>query len=175
MRDEIRQVQEVARSSLEEVRQVARRLRPGELEELGLVSALSALVSEMATHTGARVRRRLGTGLPALEPDVELVLYRIAQEGLTNAARHAQADVLELSLDREGDSLVLRVADNGRGLGSHEEGTGLRGMRERALLIGARLRVGSRPRGGTEVCLALPLPATEPVPGPASTPTSDHA
>lgn len=156
-REELLRVQEVARSSLDEARHVARRLRPGELEDLGLVSALSALASDLSHHAGTVVRRSLDVDLPPLSPAAELVLYRVAQEALTNATRHAKAGRLELHLTREGDTLRLRVADDGRGIPGRTEGAGIRGMRERAMLIGARLDVGPRTGGGTEVTLVMPV------------------
>jgi two-component system sensor histidine kinase UhpB len=156
--EELRAVQETARTSLHEVREVARRLRPGVLQDLGLVSALSALASDFTTHAGGLVERRLDARLPPLSEEQELVVYRVAQEALTNVARHAGARTvrLRLSADRHGVELV--VADDGRGLGQAREGSGLRGMRERALLVGGRLTVGpAGRRGGTEVRLRVPV------------------
>ncbi|GAA0896539.1 sensor histidine kinase [Pseudonocardia zijingensis] len=158
LRDELRGVQETVRSSLDEVRQVARRLRPGVLEDLGLQSALSALVTEFSETAGIPVTRKPGRSLPDLDADVELVLYRIAQEGLTNVARHAGAGRVELTLDASADAVMLVISDDGSG-GVVREGAGIRGMRERALLIGAELAVTSVPGRGTEVRLTVPLPA----------------
>ncbi|MDH6553978.1 two-component system sensor histidine kinase UhpB [Streptomyces sp. SAI-117] len=157
LRGELRQVQEITRGSLDEVRRLVRRLRPGVLEDLGLVSALTSLTSEFATHVGLRVVRRFDTGLPVLDQQTELVLYRVAQEALTNAARHAEAARVEVSLHHTGEAVVLAVADDGRGTEAAREGAGIRGMRERALLIGATLDVTSHPRAGTTVRLVVPL------------------
>lgn len=158
--EELHVVQETARASLDEVREVARRLRPGVLEDLGLISALTALATDFSTHTGGFVRRDIATGLPVLSGDLELVIYRVAQEALTNAARHAEADTVDLSLSEQAGTIELRVADNGRGLGGRQEGAGMRGMRERALLVGGQLTIGSPiGGGGTEVRLVIPLPA----------------
>ncbi|GII95903.1 sensor histidine kinase [Sinosporangium siamense] len=156
--EELRAVQETVRASLDEVRQVARRLRPGVLEDLGLQSALSALSSDFSQVIGVPVTRKVDPALPKLSAETELVVYRIAQEGLTNVARHARADAVELSLTEEDDHLTLRITDNGRG-GARNDGAGIRGMRERALLIGAKLTVDSPPGGGTEVRLAIPCTA----------------
>lgn len=158
LRDELHGVQETVRSSLDEVRQVARRLRPGVLEDLGLQSALSALVAEFTETAGVPVTRSAGRNLPELDADVELVLYRIAQEGLTNVARHAGASRVELTLDASWDSVTLVISDDGGG-GVVREGAGIRGLRERALLIGAELGITSVPGRGTEVRLTVPLPA----------------
>jgi two-component system, NarL family, sensor histidine kinase UhpB len=150
-------IQENARSSLDEVREVARRLRPGVLEDLGLVSALNALATDLATHHNIHVRRGFTPGFPALSPQSELVIYRVAQEALTNVARHSHADTVELSLTLSGDTVALRVTDNGRGLNDAAEGSGMRGMRERAMLVRAKLTVGPRIGGGTQVQLITPL------------------
>ncbi|MHA6624978.1 histidine kinase [Pseudonocardia sichuanensis] len=158
LRDELRAVQETVRASLDEVRQVARRLRPGVLEDLGLQSALSALVTEFTETAGVPVVRRSEGVLPVLDADVELVLYRIAQEGLTNVARHAGASRVELALDARGGAVTLSISDDGCG-GVVHEGAGIRGMRERALLIGAELTITSRAGRGTEVRLTVPAGA----------------
>ncbi|MDI9835341.1 sensor histidine kinase [Streptomyces sp. KAU_LT] len=165
LRGELQQAQEITRESLDEVRRLVRRLRPGVLEDLGLVSALTSLTTEFATHTGLRVTRRFDPDLPALDPETELVLYRVAQEALTNAARHAEAGKVEMSLRHTGDTVVLSVIDDGRGTGVAREGAGIRGMRERALLVGAALDITSEPRAGTQVRLAVPVAS---VPGKQS-------
>ncbi|MEU4428705.1 sensor histidine kinase [Actinoplanes sp. NPDC024001] len=154
VRDQLRQAQESTRNSLDEIRRIARRLRPGVLEELGLASALRALATEFTT-AGLSVRRQVGSDLPRLSREAELVVYRVAQEGLTNAARHAAARTVELRLRPRAGGVELCVKDDGRGLGGAAEGAGIRGMRERALLIGAGLSVES-PGTGTEVRLRVP-------------------
>ncbi|QEV10622.1 sensor histidine kinase [Streptomyces prasinus] len=156
LRGEIQQVQEITRASLDEVRRLVRRLRPGVLDDLGLVSAVTSLATEFATHAGLRVHRRFGTDLPTLDNGTELVIYRVAQESLTNVARHAEARSATVSLYREDDRVVLEVTDDGRGIGAAHEGAGLRGMRERALLIGATLDVTPVARTGTRIRLAVP-------------------
>ncbi|MCX5441301.1 sensor histidine kinase [Streptomyces sp. NBC_00056] len=158
LRGELRQAQEITRGSLDEVRRLVRRLRPGVLDDLGLVSALTSLTSQIATHTGLRVRRSFAPDLPALDQQTELVLYRVAQEALTNAARHAEAEGVEVSLQHTGSAVVLAVTDDGRGTGVPHEGAGIRGMRERALLIGATLDFTSQPKAGTQVRLTVPVP-----------------
>ncbi|MGR6965142.1 histidine kinase [Geodermatophilus sp. URMC 61] len=160
LQQEVLLVQETARAGLDEVRQVVRRLRPGVLNDLGLVSALTSLVTEHARLTGAQVYRRLSTDLPPLGPDAELVVYRVAQEALTNVARHADARrvCVDLTPTFAGDAVELRVVDDGRGVGTGREGAGIRGMRERAMLVAATLTVGSHPEGGTELRLLVPVP-----------------
>ena len=154
---ELAAVRESARAGLDDVRRVARRLRPGVLEDLGLTSALAALATDFADHSAAGVRRSFAPGLPALTPEAEVVVYRVAQEALTNAARHADAGSVELSLRRHGDHVVLEVSDDGRGFEGLAEGSGLMGMRERAALVRAELSVISQPRRGTTVRLRVPV------------------
>lgn len=154
--DQLHQAQETTRAGLDEVRRIARRLRPGVLEELGLASALKALAAEVAVP-GLAVRRRVAADLPPMDHATELVLYRVAQEGLTNVARHSGAREAALLLDRTPGGVELRITDDGRGTGGAPEGSGIRGMRERALLVGADLSVGPGPSGGTEVRLSVPL------------------
>ncbi|MCX4427051.1 HAMP domain-containing sensor histidine kinase [Streptomyces mirabilis] len=162
LRGELQQAQEITRGSLDEVRRLVRRLRPGVLEDLGLISALTSLTTEFATHAGLRVLRRFDTDLPALDAETELVLYRVAQEALTNAARHAEAGQVEVSLHHTDGAVVLVVVDDGRGTGAAREGAGIRGMRERALLIGATLDVTSQPQAGTQVRLTVPILRKQP-------------
>lgn len=152
---DVSRVQETTRTSLDEIRRIAKRLRPGVLEELGLISALKSLATETASHSGLTVRRAFDPDLPAFGSAVELVLFRVAQEGLTNVARHARAQNVELALRRHGEGIRLAIVDNGRGLRGAPEGAGIRGMRERALLVGADLTVSSDSTG-TSVCLDIP-------------------
>jgi len=156
VRKELRQVQETTRNSLDEIRRIARRLRPGVLEELGLISALRALAREFCT-AGLTVHGHFDGELPTLSKDVELVVYRVAQEGLTNAARHATARHVDLTVRRTADHVELRIVDDGAGLDGAPEGAGIRGMRERALLTGAQLTIGAGAGGGTEVRLRVPV------------------
>jgi two-component system sensor histidine kinase UhpB len=161
--EEVLLVQEAARASLDEVREVARRLRPGALDDLGLVSALTSLVTDHARLTGAAVCRRFSSALPELAADRELVIYRVAQEALTNVARHARATRVDVELAQTfaGDAVVLVVVDDGCGIGASAEGAGIRGMRERAMLIGATLTVDAHPDGGTRLRLFVPVDRTE--------------
>ncbi|MCK8433055.1 HAMP domain-containing sensor histidine kinase [Streptomyces sp. D2-8] len=157
VREQLHQVQETTRASLDEIRRIARRLRPGVLEELGLTSSLKSLAAEF-TSPALSVRHHIAPDLPPLGENAELVLYRVAQESLTNTARHADATRVGLTLERTPNGVELRVRDNGRGIEGATEGAGIRGMRERALLIGAGLTLGPAPDGGTEVRLTVPTP-----------------
>jgi two-component system sensor histidine kinase UhpB len=155
------ETKEAVRQALEEVRRIARELRPEMLEQLGLVSALTELSRKFADSSGIRVERSFATGLPALSDDSELAVYRVAQESLTNIARHADASHVEIALQPGPDSVVLRVIDDGRGIPTPDPFAlnghgGLRGMRERALLVGGVLAVKRGSEGGVEVRLEVP-------------------
>ncbi len=157
--EDLTMLRESTRAGLDDVRRVARQLRPGVLEDLGLLNALAALVNDFSQHSPASIRRLIAPGLPPLAPDVELVVYRVAQEALTNAARHSGATEVRLSLSRLGEQVVLEVSDDGRGGGELVPGAGIRGMRERALLVDGELTV-SRSARGAVVRLAVPHGAT---------------
>ena len=151
------------RQALEEVRRIAQELRPAPLEHLGLVSALTELSRRFADQSGLAVERRFSRDLPPLTAEAELAIYRVAQESLTNVARHAQAHRVALTLEPGGDSVVLHVADDGRGMNeaSEENGSGgLRSMREHALLVGGALAVTSGRDGGVEIRLEVPSEET---------------
>ncbi|MFB6777464.1 MULTISPECIES: HAMP domain-containing sensor histidine kinase [unclassified Streptomyces] len=158
LREEVVTAQETVRGSLDEVRRIARRLRPGVLEDLGLPSALRALVTEFSAP-GVTTSHRVDGSLTALGAEAELVLYRVAQEAMTNAARHSGASRIGLELRTAGGRAVeLTVSDNGTGFRHAAKGAGLQGMRERALLLGAALTLTSLDSGGTTVRLRVPLP-----------------
>ena len=157
-REQLDELRETARHGTEEVRRIVRRLRPEALEDLGLQSALAALATAIGEQARLRIERRLEARLP-LSQEQELVVYRIAQEALTNVARHAEAAQVYLDLERAREHVVLTVRDDGRGLppDAFRSSEGIRGMRERAMLIGAQLTIAEPPSGGTEIRLSIPL------------------
>jgi two-component system, NarL family, sensor histidine kinase UhpB len=162
-RGDLDEARQSVRRALDEVRRISSELRPEMLEHLGLVSALTELATTFARVAGVRVDRDFATSLPKLEPEVELAVYRIAQESLTNIVRHAEASRVTITLDSSHDSVVLRVVDDGRGFGGDPvEHGGLRSMRERALLVGGALAIKGAPDGGVEI--RLEVPATQVVP-----------
>jgi two-component system sensor histidine kinase UhpB len=152
LRGDLEGLRDAARQGAEDARGIARRLRPEALDELGLVSALAAL----AARAGIPVEPELDAGV-ALDAEEELVVYRVAQEGLTNVVRHSGATRARLVLRATADGVTLIVGDDGAGLppDAAERGSGIRGMRERAVLIGARLSV-ERTADGTEARLDIP-------------------
>ena len=158
LRDECRDARDALLAGVEDVRRLARDLRPEALDTLGLVPALTTLAERMGHRTGIPVHRSLQRNLPPLDEDEQLVVFRIAQEGLTNAVRHAAAQQIQLELRADGTEIVLCVVDDGVGIDNSSQrsaGGGIRTMQERALSIGADLSVQPRPQGGTKVQLRL--------------------
>jgi two-component system sensor histidine kinase UhpB len=155
---DLEDAREGARRTLDDVRRIARDLRPDLLVELGLRSALNALATRLTRQCGVVVDRDLDQNLPALGADAEVVLYRVAQEALTNVARHAGATRVTIELAHADGVVTLTVDDDGRGVPAHvgHEARGITGMRERALLVHGRLRVGRAPAKGTRVRLEVP-------------------
>ena len=152
-------VQDAVRHSLEDVRRIAVELRPEALDDLGLASALAVLCERFSAQLDLDVTGYVAPDLPPLPAEVELVVYRVAQEALTNVARHSASSRAELTVTHTGACLLLRIRDYGLGLPvDGVPGTGMRGMRERAALIGASLAIGNRRRNsGCEVRLEVPL------------------
>ena len=155
-REVFAEAQEATRKSVEEVRRIAQGLRPELLEHLGLVSALKSLATRFTEQAGLQLEWDFAGEQPKLAPDVELAVYRVAQEGLTNVARHADATRVWISLEPGRENVVLRIVDDGNGINGASDGGGLRGMRERAVLIGAALAIKPARTGGVEVRLEVP-------------------
>lgn len=145
------------------VQRLAAELRPGALDRLGLEAALRQEARRFAERTGIPCEVALGDAGTVLGPDGATTLYRIAQEAMTNVARHAGARRVRLALDRAGGDVVLRVEDDGRGLPSGAEvrpgALGLLGMKERAAMLGGEVRLEPRSGGGTVVLARLPAGA----------------
>lgn len=160
----LEEVRRMAGETLEGVRRFSRNLRPLYLEELGFVPALEALAQEAGRQGHLPVEVRLEGTPQRLSPARELALYRIAQEALSNALRHAQAGHIWITLRFDDTSVTLTVADDGVGFRAPEhpgrlaqEGHfGLLGMRERALLAGGTLHISSAPGQGTVISVHLP-------------------
>jgi two-component system sensor histidine kinase UhpB len=152
--EELEDIRNAVRTTLEEVRAIAANLRPEALDDLGLPAALRQLAIE-AERAGLVVERSVDLDL-RVTPEREVVVYRIAQEALANAMRHARAQRVELRFERVGAGARLRIADDGVGAHGLQQGGGIRGMRERAVLAGGTLAVQTERGAGTVVTLDLP-------------------
>jgi two-component system, NarL family, sensor kinase len=163
------------RASLEDARRSVLDLRASPLEGKPLVEALGALGRALTSDTGVPVRVRADPDV-ALSPRAEAELFRIAQEAMTNVRKHARASRVDLELRRTGHDVRLSVRDDGLGFdpraASTVDGHGLLGMRERARLLGGRLRVRSRSGRGATIAATVP-PAPPGLPGPPGPPGED--
>ena len=157
--DLLEQSLEVTRSGLDETRRALRALRASPLEDLGLRLALKKLAKDAAERGKLKLRLVLPERAPFLSAEVEQVIYRIAQEAIENVVRHAQAQNLSVYLAVLEREILLRVEDDGRGMNptSIEQmgHYGLKGMHERAQLVGGSLTIGSQPNEGTRVQFIL--------------------
>lgn len=161
LRQKVGSMSHLVDETIQVVRRISTELRPGVLDDLGLLAALEWQAQEFQTRTG--IRCRLTTNVEELELDTErsTALFRIFQETLTNVARHAQATEVTVRLDLCEAHLILEVKDNGVGISSQaltdSHSLGLLGMRERALLFGGSLDVRGEPERGTTVTVRIPL------------------
>jgi two-component system, NarL family, sensor histidine kinase UhpB len=153
---ELAQTKALANQAMRELLSLARQLRPTALDDLGLVAAIGGQV-EGISQAGVEATHSESGEFSDLADDVQLVIYRVAQEALSNAARHSGAQRIAVSLERSERGVTLEVADDGDGFAfeQSEGGLGIAGMRERALLIGAELTIESRPGEGTTVRLSV--------------------
>lgn len=155
---ELDAVQHHARLGLVGVHRIGRGLRPEILEDRGLQSALSSVVTAFSAKVpGVHVRRHLTGPFGGLGDETELAIYRTAEAALANVARHARARRVEVSLVRTADQVLLEISDDGVGVGDRVERAGILAMRERAALLGGSLTVTPGTGGGTVVRLALPV------------------
>jgi signal transduction histidine kinase len=146
--------------ALAQVRDLSNLLRPSVLDDLGLAAALGALAEDFSARTRITVALDLDDAARRLGPDVEVVVYRVVQEALTNVARHAGATRAHVALRRDDRRVVLEIDDDGRGIaGDAQPNAGWLGMRERAAALGGHLTVGPGPAGGVRVHADIPIGA----------------
>jgi len=155
--EELAETRSLANQAMEELLSLARQLRPTALDDLGLKAAIAGQVEELSRRDVDANFHSEGD-FSDLDDDVQLVVYRVAQEALSNAARHSEAKAVDVRLQRRGDGVELKVSDNGRGFSfaaAEQGGLGIAGMRERALLVDGEVEIHSRPGEGTTVWLRI--------------------
>jgi signal transduction histidine kinase len=148
-------------ATLQDVRRLARELRPAALDDFGLVPALERLAGTVGEQAGVRVDLEARLDTERLPPEVETTVYRIVQEALTNVVKHADADHVSVVVRRDERGVVALVEDDGRGFDPGRNATGglgLVGMRERVALVGGRMTVEAVPGSGTTLVVEVPLP-----------------
>jgi signal transduction histidine kinase len=164
VRERIRELQSQVTALIQEVRRMAQLLRPSMLDDLGLVPSLRMLVESVAARSGIELRLRTPAQESRLPPAIEVLLFRVTQEALTNMVKHAQARHGWVELDLEASQAVLTIGDDGVGFDvearrrTHTlDGVGLLGMRERVAYQGGTIDIRSRPREGVRITLSIPI------------------
>lgn len=161
-------VQHMAGAAVETTRRIARGLSPSVLLDFGLGVAVERVCEDIASASGISVHRDLGIGQRRVDPTVEIAAYRVIQEALSNAVRHADASIIRVMLDIVGDELRLLVEDDGRGMAPgtarppDSHGLGLVGMRERVVLLRGAFAVHASPGSGTRIIASFPLKRPSP-------------
>lgn len=158
-------VEGLARQALDETRELSRLLRPPVLDDLGLEPALGWLTRTLEERTGLEVELECSLGHKRLDAELETLVFRVVQEALSNAIRHAPGSKVGIHVARGRASLDVEISDEGPGFdaesvmadGGPVTSAGLRGMRDRVELFGGRLEIRSAPGEGTAVRIALPL------------------
>jgi two-component system NarL family sensor kinase len=146
--------------TIHEVRLISRNLRPSELDDLGLLAAMRSLASEFRTRSGVAVELNLRPLSHSLSAEIELTIYRIFQEALSNVERHSRARLVLVRLSVSKRGVRLMIQDDGQGFDPSSVSKsrfGLANMRERASHVNGECAIDSRPKCGTTISLRIPL------------------
>ena len=160
----IARTQQLVAESVNIVHEFARELRPAALDDLGLIPALHSFLKGFTTRTGVRAHLTAFAGVEQLDMAVRTALFRVAQEALTNVARHAQASRLDINIQKLSDCICMKIKDNGKSFNvghvmraNRGNRLGLLGMRERVEMVGGKFSVESTPDNGTTIEARIPL------------------
>src|SRR5258708_3516811 len=163
-RQKIEDTQNLLGQAMETVHNFARELRPAMLDELGLLPALRSYLNAFAARTGLRAHFRASAKAEKLDGEQKTVMFRVAQESLTNVAKHARASSVCVTMQTVKNAVQMRVKDDGKAFNvgqqlytNGKKHLGLLGMQERLLLVGGRFAVRSEPGQGTTVCAEIPF------------------
>jgi signal transduction histidine kinase len=159
----IARTQRLVEKSVNIVHEFARELRPAVLDDLGLIPALHSFVKLFSRRTRIHVHLKVFAGVEQLDSDHRTVLYRVAQEALTNVSRHAHASRVEVSIQKQGDGICMKISDNGKSFevervlnARGRKRLGLLGMRERVEMVGGHFGIESAPGRGTTIIAQIP-------------------
>jgi signal transduction histidine kinase len=152
--------------TIEGIRRIIGRLSPLVLQELGLVSAIRKEAKDLAKNAGVHSRVAIGDDVGRLDPVIETAIYRVVQESLHNVAKHAQAQNVNIQMERKGETLKLVIEDDGTGIRAITNplrpSFGMAGMQERISTLGGQMRVISRKGEGTKISVTVPVPVRPP-------------
>ena len=156
--EELLELKKLVNQAMAELLHLARQLRPTALDDHGLVPAIESQLHRFSAQTGVTTALWTSGDTDKLDSDQEIVVYRVAQEALSNVAQHAAARRVDMGIAADKDGVELTIRDDGRGFDPRVDHSslGLSGMSERARLLGGRLQVDSRPGGGTSLTLEVP-------------------
>ncbi len=158
MREQLREISEASAGSVEEIRAIARALRPYQLDRLGLTKTLEDAAATVTNTGGLQIVTEVDSVDGLFTPDAEIAVYRIVQEGLNNIIKHAQARSAQLVVRRHRESVQIDLTDDGRGIDpDQKDGFGLTNLRERVRLLGGNLMVQAAPGPGTRLLATIPL------------------
>jgi signal transduction histidine kinase len=161
LQEKIRSLSAITTSLIRSVKNIASELRPGVLDELGLVKTLKSEAREFERHTGIQCRFKTNTAKAKFDRSAAVAIFRIVQAALTNVARHAHASRTLITLMKKKNGLIVTVMDNGKGISrklidSHDS-LGITGMRERTLALGGTFTLGGSRSKGTILTVQIPL------------------
>lgn len=150
---------------LEQIRELSLNLRPSMLDELGLIPTLNWYITRFSKRTEIDVNFDFTESKHRFSPEIETTIYRIAQEALTNVAKHANADQIDIEMKNDNNSIQITIEDNGEGfdvsdlekLPESGQGIGLIGLRERVLILNGQFQLNSKQNRGTTIKIALPI------------------
>jgi PAS domain S-box-containing protein len=169
LREKAHSIESLLDQAMSTASRVARELRPGILKEFGLPAAIECQAEDFTQRFGIPCRVQCDEDAIEPEPDTSLALFRIAQEALTNVAKHAHASLVVMRLRRERGNILLEIRDNGRGISEVDmqkpKSFGLRGIRERVLSLAGEFSIGPAEHGGTHIVLRVPERAGIEAPG----------
>jgi len=161
LKEKIRSLSATTTSLIRSVKNIASELRPGVLDELGLVKTLKSEAREFVGHTGIPCRFKTNTAKAKFDRSAAVAIFRIVQAALTNVARHAHASRALIALIKRENGLILTVTDNGKGITRkmiyNHDSLGITGMRERALALGGTFTLGGSRSKGTILTVQIPL------------------
>jgi signal transduction histidine kinase len=149
--------------TIEGIRRIIGRLSPLVLQELGLISAIRKEAKDLKKTAGVQARVAISDNVGRFDPVIETAIYRVVQESLHNVAKHAQAQNVDIQLEREGETILLIIEDDGIGIrpavtNSTRPSFGMAGMHERITTLGGKMKVDSRKGEGTKISISVPLP-----------------
>jgi signal transduction histidine kinase len=162
-KEKLANVRGIAAQALQDLRNLIYDLRPEALGSLGLVPALRSQVEKYLESAGVEVQLKAVGLKDSMPADMEIAIFRVVQEGITNIARHAEATNAQILLNRKADRLIVRIEDNGGGfdpsqiMNGNMQAWGLRGMKERITLLGGEFYIGSKPGSGTLILAEVPM------------------